>query len=453
MNDMKKSIRVVRALFLFAGMMCLFLMTGCEAQGTSAMYETEEHSPISFLTSDMGSTKVLRYENNGLVGMISTDLSTVIVESVYESISDFSDGLAIAKTVGGHRYLDERGNIILIIPNDGGSVTPFVDGLAMRVFDIDNINITQKYGKLSWNSLYYPPPQQVYGFIDKTGEFIISPIYYYTGTNLWVTDEGTRIVAECRGDNLWGVIDRQGNYVVEPTWLSVNNFGAEKDRLVVSDAQNRYGHIDRNGNVLIECKYERLGAFYDGATLTYAKINGKYGYIDRSGNIVVEPKYENAGVYSGGYAVAYPKYMEVVPTGVEKYNGEPGIGEPATKIFNYVILNNDGEEIYREDHLLMGLFDVLQSKQENDLSFYLKFFLEDKPQELYLFENMLIRTGDDYFDVDNPYANGELTADGLYQVVYQYPSVSVYNIIKLLEVYGESMCLEEWLPDAYDKEH
>lgn len=185
-------------------MIAILLVIGCSKdESTVSSQASETSSDLSsafenlgfeFQTLEIGSEEVLSYKENGLYGLISSDMTTVITEPIYENISEFSDGLTIAKLPNEYSYLDENGTIILTIPEDGGTVEPFVDGLAKRAFprkkdsieyyapltatfDIETTNPTIKKTEFTWNIAYFPIPNSIYGYIDKSGSFVIPPFF------------------------------------------------------------------------------------------------------------------------------------------------------------------------------------------------------------------------------------------------------------------------------------
>lgn len=99
---------------------------------------------------------------------------------------------------------------------------------------------------------------------------------------------------------------------------------------------DKWGFCDRNKNIVIECKYDKVEKFYNGVAevkvnnekffintkgekveapvekieqeveeevlLEAFEENGLYGYKDKAGNIVIKPKYQNVKDFSDGLA-------------------------------------------------------------------------------------------------------------------------------------------------------
>jgi hypothetical protein len=63
---------------------------------------------------------------------------------------------------------------------------------------------------------------------------------------------------------------------------------------------NRYGYIDKKGEMKGAPRFDRAGRFSGG--LAAVQIKGKYGYVDGSGAMVVNPIFVDAGDFSEGLA-------------------------------------------------------------------------------------------------------------------------------------------------------
>jgi len=59
----------------------------------------------------------------------------------------------------------------------------------------------------------------------------------------------------------------------------------------------KYGFIDKAGNEVIPCQYEKSGVFSDGRA--WIRVGAKYGYIDQSGQVVIPCKYDEADYFHG----------------------------------------------------------------------------------------------------------------------------------------------------------
>lgn len=76
----------------------------------------------------------------------------------------------------------------------------------------------------------------------------------------------------------------------------------EKDLNPVENSEWKYGYMDRQGNLIINYKYDRAYDFFDDLALVYVTRNKTdyYGFIDEEGNEVIPLKYEFAENFSEG---------------------------------------------------------------------------------------------------------------------------------------------------------
>jgi hypothetical protein len=70
--------------------------------------------------------------------------------------------------------------------------------------------------------------------------------------------------------------------------------------------EDRWGYIDRTGQVVIDFQYEEARAFYEG--LAAVCTDGQWGYIDAQGTVVVPCRYQDAGRFSEGLAPVQAAY-------------------------------------------------------------------------------------------------------------------------------------------------
>jgi len=63
---------------------------------------------------------------------------------------------------------------------------------------------------------------------------------------------------------------------------------------------DKVGYIDKEGDFVIEPKFDDAKDFYEG--LAPVKVGRKWGYIDKTGEFVIEPQFDNADIFSSGVA-------------------------------------------------------------------------------------------------------------------------------------------------------
>lgn len=82
----------------------------------------------------------------------------------------------------------------------------------------------------------------------------------------------------------------------------VQENNANTEQLYLVKAENeKYGYIDRDGNVVIDFQYDDAGYFTDG--LATVKQGNEWGYIDEEGNVIIDFKYNQCSSFKDGIAI------------------------------------------------------------------------------------------------------------------------------------------------------
>lgn len=113
------------------------------------------------------------------------------------------------------------------------------------------------------------------GFIDRSGNYVIPPIYDDAGS--FSSKEGLAMVLS---GGKYGYIRKDGKFEINPFFDYASNF---KEGLAVVKLNGKFGFIDKTGAYIIPAQFESANSFEDGLGQVY--INGKWHYIDNSCNI------------------------------------------------------------------------------------------------------------------------------------------------------------------------
>lgn len=223
------------------------------------------------------------------VGFINTK-GELIIPTIFEQVSHtkrintrymFKEGLSAFVRGGKCGYIDKKGNIVISPEYDAAS--PFNGGIAT----------VSREGK--------------WGAIDKNGKLVV-PIEYDFAQPF---SEGVCGVFK---DNCCGYVDKSGNEVIPLTakYDIVNPFKCGIAVVMVgkwtiekgvneTNGNNRFGAVNKNGELVVELKYQYLSDFSE--TLAAASIDGQKMYINTAGETVLElPQYELIGVFNEGLA-------------------------------------------------------------------------------------------------------------------------------------------------------
>lgn len=171
-------------------------------------------------------------------------------------------------------------------------------------------------------------------------------------------------------NNKYGVIDRIGNTIVKPIYLSISNYD---NGIAILKDYDGYSLININGHVITKEKYDLMVKIND--YYMVAK-NNKYGYINNSGEIIIPLIYDYIGEYS----------TNLIPI---KNNNKYGF----INAYNKLIINTIYDNICKVGNEYIGLIkkdngvekEQIINKEENIVS--------DLPEDTYIFnssDNLLI---------------------------------------------------------------
>ncbi len=249
------------------------------------------------------------YTKSGKYGFI--DLSgKLVVDTIYQAVSGFSDSLAFARRKGFNGYIDKNGKEVLAIDEKYLS-SPFTDGIAM-ITDLEKWGAIDKTGKivipLEFSEIeFFKEGYAVakkakngrFGLIDKNGKFVIEPKYETLGDIC----EGLLYYFDDKTEK-WGYLNAKGEVVIKPIY---ENNGDFKEGL--ADVQNdiyNEGFIDKTGKQIIGFNFDEVYGFSEGLSVAVVmvEIGGvetkRYGYIDKLGNWVFRPVFHGAMNFSDG---------------------------------------------------------------------------------------------------------------------------------------------------------
>lgn len=118
-------------------------------------------------------------------------------------------------------------------------------------------------------------------------------------------------------NNIWGYKNAKGEVVVQPQYVSANQFSEGRGLVRKARGQNgQYGFVDISGKEVIPCSFYTAYDFCDGVALvSLAETTGdsRWTYIDMNGERLFEKEFVLARNFSQGYA-AVLKEGSAAPT-------------------------------------------------------------------------------------------------------------------------------------------
>jgi hypothetical protein len=185
-----------------------------------------------------------------LYGFVDTT-GKVVVPPVYQEVTDFDNGVSLAKKDGKYGLINKQNEIVMPFKYD--TACGLKEGKAIYV----------RNGKM--------------GFISNKGTELTPAIY----DDAYPFSEGYALV-----------------------YLNDKEVSADENGKVYYYPTKK-GFIDENGKLVIECKYDDAYSFQKGYALV--GLNRKYGYIDKAGKVVIPCKYEKEPKPDDEYDAAFEK--------------------------------------------------------------------------------------------------------------------------------------------------
>ena len=190
-------------------------------------------------------------------------------------------------------YADLQGNIVISQKFD--EVWPFYEGIAL--VGVQGEDYTMKYG-----------------FIDKTGNYIVEPQYYsnsWNGSGTGCFSEGFAKVALKEGEDAegfpklkCGYIDKTGAEVIP---LQYEDAGDFRNGIAPVKKDGKWGYINTRGETVLPFEYaETYGS--DGTCFVVGKeIDGetKFGAVDADGNTILPFIFEDMSNPVNGLVYAF----------------------------------------------------------------------------------------------------------------------------------------------------
>ena len=218
-------------------------------------------------------------------------------------------------------YADLKGNIV--IPQKFDSASPFSDGLA-------RVSITIK-GENEWDNT------SKYGFIDKSGNYIVEPKYDYDSWNggTGSFSEGFAKVALKNEDGAmqFGFIDKTGKEVIALQYEDARDFS---NGVAPVKKDGKWGYINTAGETVLPFAYdETCGS--DGTCFVVGKTadgETKFGAVDAAGETLLPFMFEDMSTPVNGLVYAFCdrelysfEIAEILETGDLSGNGTVGVDD------------------------------------------------------------------------------------------------------------------------------
>ena len=259
-------------------------------------------------------------------GFIDT-IGRYAIEPQFDAVQPFSEGLAgIKDSLGNYCYINKSGQSVFmvdgILPKYGVSALgQFSEGLCpvrighkwAYIDESGTILIPPKY--LSAKPFYQERAiiEMLYNrkkrkaVIDKAGKLIIKP----SSIQDIISFDANGVAAFMGTNKKWGLINNNGEIIVEPNYAFIDSISFSGYRRVKDD-RDRWGVIDTEGKLVISHRFEAMNPPSEGMVAVKTNSRDNFRYLNIKKNKLLKREYYVAEPFQNGIAfVEIDKYFEI----------------------------------------------------------------------------------------------------------------------------------------------
>jgi hypothetical protein len=260
---------------------------------------------------------------------------------------DFSEGLAVAMRRDENKwgYIDKTGEFVIGPQFDKSSndyVWPFEGGFA-------KIEVAGKFGYINHSGKFAIPPQFLDGesFANGMARVIVEGPCVYVKTesacpNFGVVPKGTKQDAKLPVCK-YTFIDKSGRIIANQRFVDTRNFGEGLAPVRVGEL---WGYLDAQGTISILPRFDTAESFSDG--LAMVSERGLYGFVDHTGSYAIRPQWKSADGFVEGRAVVGDgkMYWYIDHRGEQAIPGKFGRASPFFKGLAHVAISGENSFAY-----------------------------------------------------------------------------------------------------------
>lgn len=210
--------------------------------------------------------------------LIEAESGKIVIPFDYMDMGDFSEGLICVENLDEKwGYLDKNGKVVIpFIYEEAGD---FSEGLA-AVYKFYCYR----------NTVMGRTPTYKCGYINKEGNVII-PFQFQETYHISMCEFHNGLAAQGISNNniyaqVFGYIDKTGKWVIRPKFDEAERFNKGIAEVVIND---QYGYINTKGEQIIPCKYDKYGGFFVNDSTIKMEKDGEPYYFNLQGKPVPEP--------------------------------------------------------------------------------------------------------------------------------------------------------------------
>jgi hypothetical protein len=233
---------------------------------------------------EVHATKKMRTMCAGNAGFVRPD-GTFAIEPKYPSLGMFHEGRAVFMAAGSWGYLDEGGQEV--VPAQFMQAADFKEGRARVRQKVSSERTGPHTQRVSYR----------FGFIDRNGGWLIEPTFeqiedFSCGRAMFVDG------------NKHGYVDEGGAACIPAQFDHATSFSEGRGLVCVGDryAGGKWGFIDPAGQWLIPARFRSAGAYKEGFA-PFQSEGDRWGLLDAQGKIALAPRFREAAFVSGGLVI------------------------------------------------------------------------------------------------------------------------------------------------------
>jgi hypothetical protein len=288
---------------------------------------------------------------DGKIGYIN-ESGKITIQPQFETASPFSEGVAAVMIENKWGFINRKGR--LIIEPRFAFVSKFRNGLCrvkQTPTNVDKwgyIDTTGKWivgpdwyhaGDFTEGLAWIGNEKNDFGYINNKGNIVIQlkfnreNVMSWQGLELFGEQEFSEGLSAVISGAKYGYIDKTGKWVIDTIFDWAGNF---MEGLAPVEINKKFGYINASGKIVIPLIYESAEIFSEGlAAVGIGQGNDKrFGFIDKKGNMVIKPT-----LLGNAYRYAFINEPFVFSNGIA-YTYFPG--------WNWGYINTKGEIIWKK---------------------------------------------------------------------------------------------------------
>ncbi|MDL2223489.1 WG repeat-containing protein [Bacteroidales bacterium OttesenSCG-928-M11] len=197
-------------------------------------------------------------------------------------------------------YINQSGKTVLESENAKGT---FSDGKAVeRDYEVNSFGFINKKGKfvikpefksyslfsegIAWVTRENGHPEA----INTSGKslFVLEGAYYANSFNEGVS---VFIKLDDEGNHLYGVVDKKGKIIIEPSPNRIEDHFSEGLAVYVNQESYDKGYIDKTGKIAINCQFSSAENFSSNGYAA-VEMGDQWGIINKKGEFVINPRFK-----------------------------------------------------------------------------------------------------------------------------------------------------------------